>query len=42
MEGWVFAELAVFEQMDGGFVEDRKGPLVEEGGRVGAAGGGAR
>ena len=34
--------MAVLEQLDGGFIEDGKGPFVEEGGIVGAAVGGAR
>ena len=42
VEGWVLAELAVLELLAGGFVEDGKGPFVEEGSRVSAAGGGAR
>ena len=35
-------ELAVLERLAGEFVKDRKGPFLEEGRRVGAAGGGAR
>ena len=35
-------ELAVLERLAGDFVEDGKGQFVEEGSRVGAAGGGAR
>ena len=38
----MLAELAVLELLTGGFVEDGKGPFVEEGNRVSAAGGGAR
>ena len=38
----MFAELAVLKRLAGGFVKDNKGPLVEEGSRVGAAGGIAR
>ena len=41
VEGWVLAELVVLERLAGGFVEDGKGPFVDEGSRVGAAGGGA-
>ena len=38
----MFAELAVLKRLAGGFVDDGKVPLVEEGIRVGEAGGGAR
>ena len=38
----MFAELEVLEQLAGGFVKYGNGPLVEEGGIVCAASGGAR
>ena len=38
----MFAKLAILEQLASGFVKYRKGPILKEGGRVSAAGGGAR
>ena len=31
VEVWVLEELAVFERLTGGFVEDRKGPFLDKG-----------
>ena len=40
VEVWVLAELSVFKCLSCGFIEDGKGPLVYEGGGLGAAGSG--
>ena len=37
---WVLSELAVFESLTGGFVEDGKSPFLEKGRRICAVGGG--
>ena len=40
VEVWVLAELAVFESLPGGFVEDGKGPFLQKGRGICASGGG--
>ena len=40
VEVWVLAELAVLESLDGGLVEDGKGPLVDKGREICAPVGG--
>ena len=40
VEFWVLEELAVFERLTGGFVEDRKGPFLEKGRGICATGNG--
>ena len=40
VEVWVLAELAVFDSLNSGFVEDGKGPFWEKGRGICAAGGG--
>ena len=37
---WVLAELAVFESLTGGLVEDGKGPFLDKGRGICATGGG--
>ena len=40
VEVWVLADLAVFESLTGGLVEDRKGPFWEKGRGICETGGG--
>ena len=40
MEVWVLAELALFDSLTGGLLEDGKGPFWEKGRGISATGGG--